>query len=132
MSRSVDAPRAAIEAVLSPARIVEYAGTYEVRAVEEAADAVVVTAGTDELETVLEFTETGPPFVYRQRDDHGPFAAMYTSVSLAGERPVTVTARTCFTFGLPLARLTDWLAASERRTELQRLVAGVEAAALDA
>lgn len=131
-SRTVDAPRAAVEAALSPAHLIEYAGTYEVRAVEETEDAVVVTAATDRLEAVLEFTQTGPPYVYRQRGDQGPFAEMYTSVSLAGDRPVTVTARTCYTFGLPLARLTDWFMARERRTELQRLVAGVARAALDA
>jgi hypothetical protein len=131
VSRSIDAPRADVEAVLSPTRIVEYAGTYEVRAVEETGDAVVVTAGTDELAIDLEFTQTESAYVYRQIGDQGPFAEMYTSVSLAGDEPIEVTARTCFTFGLPLPRLTDWFAASERRVELRRLVAGVEAAALD-
>lgn len=132
VSRSIDAPRSAVEAVLSPARIIEFAGTYRVQSVDETADGAVVTAETDELETVIEFTGAESGYVYRQVGDQGPFTEMYSSVSLAGGEPVEVTARTCFTFGLPLARLTDWIAAGERRTELRRLVAGVEAAALEA
>lgn len=131
VSRSVDASREAVEAVLTPRRIVEFAGTYTIRAVEETDDAVVVTARTDDLEIVLEFTRTEHAYVYRQRGDRGPFDEMYASVSLVGDGPVEVTARSCFTFGLPLARLTDWFAASERRTELRRFLAGIEAAAVE-
>lgn len=128
VSRSIDAPREAVDRVLSPTSIVELARTYEVRHVERTDDAVVVTGETDELETVLEFTETEGAYIYRQLEDQGPFEEMYASVSLVGDAPVEVTARTCFTFDLPLTRLTDWLAASQRRTELERLLAGLDAA----
>lgn len=131
VTRTVDARREAVEAVLSPATIVEYAGTYVVRDVAETDEGVVVTAMADELEIAVLFTETGGPFVYRQHDGVGPFGEMYTSVSLTGEDPVTVTARSCYSFGLPLARLTDRLVARERRMELSRLVGGIEAAVLD-
>lgn len=132
VSRSIDVPRRTVESVLSPERIVEFAGTYEVRAVEASGDAVVVNAGAADVEIVLEFTQTEPPYVYRQSGDRGPFDEMYTSLSLAGDAPVEVRVRTCFTFGLPPTRLTDWFAAGERRTELRRLVAGIEAAAREA
>lgn len=128
VSRAVDAPIGAVERVLSPSAIVAFAGTYEVRSVEPVDDGVLVTADTDGLRAVLEFTGPGPPYIYRQRE--GPFAEMYTSVSVVDD-PVVVIARCCFTFGLPFARVTDWFAARDRRTELRRLLAGIEAAATD-
>lgn len=129
VSRPVDAPLEAVERVLSPVAIVEFAGTYTVTDVESVDDGVVVvTAEADGLQTVLEFTETGPPYIYTQRT--GPFAELYTSVSIVDD-PVVVTARSCFTFGLPLSVITDWFATRERRTELRRLLAGIEAAATD-
>lgn len=128
VSRPMDAPLAAVERVLSPVAIVEFAGTYTVTDVESVDDGVVVTAEADGLQTVLEFTETGPPYIYTQRT--GPFAEFYTSVSIVDD-PVVVTARSCFTFGLPLSVITDWFAIRERRTELRRLLAGIEAAATD-
>ena len=130
VTRTVDAPTSAVDAVLSPASIVDMAGTYAVESVEETGDMVVVRAVADRLETVLEFTETAGPYVYQQRDGEGPFEAMYTSVSVTGDEPATVTARSCFTFGMPFPRLTDWFVARERRTELERLLRGVEAAVL--
>ena len=129
VTRSLEASRAAVEAVLSPATIVEMAGTYEVESVEDEGDVVAVRGSADELEVVLEFRATDGPFVYRQRE--GPFQAMYTSLSVAGADPVTVTARSCYTFGLPFARLTDWLVARERRLELERILDGLEAALAD-
>lgn len=131
VTRTIDAPRPKVEAVLSPAMIVEYAGTYTVQDVSQTDDGVVVTGVTDELEIALLFTETGGPFVYRQHDDVGPFAEMYASLSMTGDRPVTVIARSCYTFGMPLARLTDRLVVRERRMELRRLVDGIEAAVRD-
>lgn len=125
VSRQIDAPTAAVEAVLSPAAIVEFAGTYEVVEVVEHDDAVVVTATADSLETVLAFTGSPPPYIYTQRD--GPFAEMYTSLSVTGA-PAVVTVRSCFTFGPPLARVTDWLAIRDRRTELERLLAHIDVA----
>lgn len=129
VTRTIDAPRSSVEAVLSPSAIVEFAGTYVVRDVSETDAGVVVTAVADGLEAALVFTETGGPFVYRQRAGDGPFAEMYASLSVTGDDPVTVTARSCYTFGLPLARLTDRLVARERRMELRRLVDGIHAAA---
>lgn len=132
VSRTIDAPREAVEAVLSPTALVEHAGTYEVWDVDREADEVVVTAGTADLEVCLAFTETETGYIYRQRGEHGPFEAMYASVSVAEDAPTVVTARSCFTFGMPLARLTDWIAARERRTELRRMLTGIERAIVEA
>lgn len=128
VSRTIDASREAVLELLSPAAIVEYAGTYEVGDVRRTDDGWVVTGHAPDLEAVLVFEGTENGFRYRQRDDRGPFEEMDATVSVAGDGPVEVTARSRFTFGLPLARLTDWLARRERRTELRRLVDGIEAA----
>lgn len=129
VSWSVDAPREAIERVLTPETIVEFAGTYVVDDVERLDDLVVVTASAGDLETVLEFTETDTGYVYEQRPERGPFERMYASVAVLGDRPVDLVLRSCFTFGLPLSRLTDWFVATDRKTELERLGEGLVAAA---
>lgn len=131
VTRTIEAPREDVERVVSPAALVEYAGTYDVEGVEATDDGTVVTAATADLETALVFTETPTGYVYRQRGDHGPFAAMYASVAITGSEPTEVIARSCYTFGLPLSRVTDWFARRERRIELRRLVAGIAGAVDD-
>lgn len=126
VSREVDAPREEVLEALSPRDIVEYAGTYEVWDVEETVDGWAVSCGTDELDVVLDFERVDGGYIYRQRDDQGPFGEMYTGLAIDEEDPVVVIARSCYTFDGRLARLLDWLAAHERRTELRRLLAGID------
>lgn len=122
VSRAIDAPLAAVEEALSPRDIVEYAGTYVVWDVERTDDGWAVNCGTSELDVVLDFTETDGGFVYRQREGRGPFEEMYASLTLAEEEPVLATARSCFTFDMPLSWITDRIAAGERKLELSRLL----------
>lgn len=131
VSREVDAPRDAVLEALSPRAIVEWAGTYDVWHVEETDDGSAVTCGTSELHVVLDFSAADGGYVYRQRGENGPFGEMYASVSAAEGDPTVVTARSCFTFDTPLARVIDWLAARERRMELRRLLDGLGAAVGD-
>lgn len=131
MSRRIDADRAAVVEALSPADVVEWAGTYDVWHVEETEDGWAVECGTSDLHVVLDFTAGDGGYVYRQRGDDGPFSEMYTSVSVGEEEPVVVTARSCYTFGTFLSRLMDWLARRERRTELLRLLDGLAEAVED-
>lgn len=123
VSRTVDASHEAVKEVLSPRSIMEYAGTYEVYSVEPTDEGWVLEGGTTDLEVTFEFTEVENGYVYQQRDGEGPFAEMYASVTVAGDDPVTVTVRSCFTFGMPFAWLTDRIAARDRRLELERLLA---------
>ena len=129
VSREVDAPQEAVLDALSPRDIVEYAGTYEVRDVEETDDGWAVSCGTEDLDVVLDFERVDGGYIYRQREDQGPFGEMYTGLAIDEDDPVVVIARSCYTFDGRLARLLDWLAAHERRTELRRLLAGIEDAA---
>lgn len=120
VSRTINAPREAVLDRLSPRSIVEFTGTYEVEAVERTADGWRVSAVAEDLDVVLEFTETESGYVFVQRE--GPFEAMYSSITVSGADPVEATVRSCFTFDMPLARLTDWFASWDRKTELERLL----------
>lgn len=141
-SRTIDASPEAVEDALSPRRIVEYEGTYQVREVERTGDGWDVVAGTSvsagagaragsgagDLDIDLEFTRTEAGYVYRQRDDRGPFGEMYSSVTVRGNGPVVATVRSCFTFDMPLSWIADRFARRERRTELRRLLDRLAAA----
>lgn len=128
VSRELEAPRETVLEALSPRDIVEYAGTYEVWDVEETDDGWAVSCGTEELDVVLDFERVDGGYIYRQREGRGPFGEMYTGLAIDEDDPVVVIARSCYTFDGRLARLLDWLAAHERRTELRRLLTGLELA----
>ena len=136
----LNAPRAVIEEYLSPRSIVEYAGTYEVESVEEREGKTLVRAGTDQFGIALEFTKLSDGYQYTQREDVGPFEEMHTWVTLedgaetsgpeeavsipglkSDERTV-IRVRSVYTFGGRLSRFKDWVAAGDRRAELERLV----------
>lgn len=119
----LDAPRAEVEERLSPASIVEYAGTYTVRSSERRSDdRVVLTATGENIETVLEFTEREDGYVYAQRGDDGPFDEMVTRITLRGDGETRVTVRSEFTFGGAFSFVKDRLGASIRRDELERML----------
>ena len=140
VTATLDAPRRELEKRLSPRSIVEYAGTFEVESVEERDDVTVVTAGADQLGIVLEFTEIENGYEYSQQGASGPFEEMHTWVTLEDatdsvdpdeafpipgledDERTLIRVRSVFTFGGRFARLKDWFASSDRRTELERLI----------
>lgn len=123
VSAVLDAPRAEVEGRLSPASIVEYAGTYTVRSVEEGRDdREVLTAAGENIETTLEFTELEDGYVYTQTGDDGPFEEMRTRITVDGDGETRVSVRSEFTFGGPFSFVTDRLGTSIRRDELERLL----------
>ena len=140
VTAALDAPRRELEERLSPRSIVEYAGTFEVESVEERDDVTVVTAGVDQLGIVLEFTRIENGYEYSQQDTSGPFEEMHTWVTLEDvtdsvdpdeafpipgledDERTLIRVRSVFTFGGRFARLKDWFASSDRRTELERLI----------
>lgn len=136
----LNVPGEAIEKRLSPASIVEYAGTYEVQSVQKREGKTVVRGGFDQLEITLEFTDLEDGYEYSQVEGSGPFQEMHTWVTLEeggedvpseetirvpgleSDERTTVRVRSVYTFGGRFARLKDWIAESDRRTELQRLI----------
>ncbi|WP_255169409.1 SRPBCC family protein [Natrononativus amylolyticus] len=120
---TLDIPPSAVREALTPASIVEYAGTYEVVSVDRTDDATVVTAAADDLEVVFEFVETDTGYRYEQHGAHGPFERMTTWISVTREAGETrVSAASEFTFGGLFSFLTDRLGATMRRRELERLL----------
>ncbi|SNR24392.1 hypothetical protein [Halorubrum vacuolatum] len=122
---------------LGPEALIRLEGTYEVDAVREAEGGWLVTASTIVGDEIVEMTlsvdtvENG--YAY-ELVDGGFFEELHTTI-LVTDPPAEVraeidapdltrvTLNSTFTFGGPLARVKDWFATSNRRTELRRAVA---------
>jgi carbon monoxide dehydrogenase subunit G len=121
VSAFVPAPPATVERALTPASVVEYEGTFEVQAVEETDDGWTVTAAASGLSMRLDFEERTDGLAYRQHGEAGPFEAMETELSVEPENEGSrVTAVSRVSLGLPVAAISDRIAAWKRRGELRR------------
>lgn len=127
----LDADAEAVLDALSPESVVEYEGTFSVQSVEEAPDGWEVTATAPQLTLRLRFEELPNGYAYEQIDE-GPFETLETSVTVHDDDEGTkVVAASTYTFGGVLARATDWLALSDRRDELERLLLNLGAEVAD-
>jgi ligand-binding SRPBCC domain-containing protein len=122
VSRFVRATPAEVERVLTPVAVVEYEGSFSVVDSDDRADgSTVVTAGSRGLTLSLRFEERDDGLYYTQEGEAGPFDAMETWVTVRSENDGSrVTMRSSVSLGLPLARVTDRLAAWKRKGELNR------------
>lgn len=122
VERFVDATPREVERALDPVSIVEYEGSFEVFDLEERDGAWLVTAGGTGLRLTLRFEELRAGFHYEQvESEEGPLETMETTLTYAPENEGTmVTAESTVSMGLPLAPLTDRIAAWKRRGELSR------------
>lgn len=121
VSAFVPAPPAAVERALTPASVVEYEGTFEVRTVEETDEGWTATAGAGGMTVGLDFEEREDGLAYRQRGSEGPFESMETELSVASENEGSrVTATSRVSLGLPVSALSDRVAAWKRKGELRR------------
>jgi len=124
-----------IERHLTPRSIVEYQGTFEVRAVEETADGWEITVESERMgpdsRSVLEFTETESGYAYEQTDG-GVFESLRTEITIDDDGEAIdadedrdeytwVTAQSSFSFGGTFRFIKDWFGASPRKKELERL-----------
>lgn len=133
-SRFVAATLPAVERALAPADVVEYEGSFDVFDVEATEEGTLVTAGARGLRMTVRFEadegfeadETG--LYYEQEGSAGPFDEMWTRIGMARENEGTrVTMRSGVSLGLPLAPLTDRVAAWKRRSELRRALSRLAA-----
>lgn len=122
VERFVDATPREVERALDPVSIVEYEGSFEVFDLEERDGAWLVTAGGTGLRLTLRFEGLRAGFHYEQvESEEGPLETMETTLTYAPENEGTmVTAESTVSMGLPLAPLTDRIAAWKRRGELSR------------
>lgn len=121
VSRFVTAPPVVVQRELTPASVVAFEGSFEVEEVTktEAGAVVTASAGGLTMELVFENNETG--LTYHQRGETGPFDSMETTMTVESENEGSrVTARSTVSLGLPVAGLTDRVAAWKRRGELER------------
>jgi len=118
----LEVPRTEVERALSPASIVEYAGTYDVTDVTESDGTTVVTATGENVATTLEFRELKNGYSYTQVAGEGPFEEMHTRITVRENENTRVSVRSEFTFGGAFSFLKDWLGKDLRKTELQRLL----------
>ena len=118
----LEIPRAEVERALSPASIVEYAGTYEVTEVTDSGETTVVTATGENVATTLEFRKQKNGYSYTQIDGEGPFEEMHTRITVRENGDTRVSVRSEFTFGGRFSFLKDWFGKDLRKTELQRLL----------
>ncbi|MFB6106249.1 MAG: SRPBCC family protein [Halobacteriaceae archaeon] len=125
-SRFVSASPAAVERTLSPARLVEYEGSFRVADVAETGTGTRVTATGGGIELVLRVCETDAGYEYVQ--EGGPLETLSTTLTWRAEDHGTrVQMRSQVAFGYPPAALTDRLAAWKRRGELRRALSALAA-----
>lgn len=140
VSRFVRATPVEVERTLTPRAVVEYEGSFSVRAVDERDDGTtVVTAGSRGLGLALRFERRESAesatnvaadelLYYTQEGDAGPFDRMETWVVVTPENEGSrVTMRSTVSLGLPFPALTDRIAAWKRSGELTRALDGVAA-----
>lgn len=133
-SRVVDAPPGRVRHHLGPATLLENEGTFRVQDVTgEQGEWTVTASAGGAVTATFEVRKTESGYTYEQVGSEGPFESMRTEVVLEatddGER-TRVAMRSTVSLGLPLASLTDRIAAWKRRSELERAL-GRLAAALD-
>lgn len=127
-ARFVAATVPEVERALDPASVVEYEGSFGVLDVEEGDGATLVTAGGSGLRMTLRFERREDGLYYEQEGASGPFDEMWTRLAWTSEDEGTrVTARSGVSLGLPLAAVTDRVAAWKRRGELRRALDRVAA-----
>lgn len=123
----VPAPPSVVRRRLSPERVVEYEGSFDVYDVREADGATVVVAGGPGVALSLRFEERGDTLHYAQEGEGGPFEAMETRIAVdAEDEGSRVTVRSSVSLGVPLP-FGDRIAAWKRRGELERLVENLAA-----
>ena len=122
-TRFVDAKPAELDAILSPSTLLEAAGTFTVVDTEAIDEGQRVVARGGGVEAMFVFEERPDGYDYRQVGDRGPFQAMETTLTYAArDHGSDVTVRSSVSLGLPLAAVTDRIAAWKRRSELERLL----------
>lgn len=124
VSRFVPIQPEVVERALTPTNVVEYEGTFEPVGIEEQGDgSTLVTAVARGLQVELRFEPHPDGLRYMQEGDKGPFDEMETEWTFHPEdEGVRVVARSTASLGLPLAAITDRVAAWKRRHELDRAI----------
>ncbi|MFB6082467.1 MAG: SRPBCC family protein [Halanaeroarchaeum sp.] len=126
VTRHVGAPPTAVRHHLDPMTLVDAEGTF--RAIDrlEEDDGVTVVAKGGGMEVAFRFVETDAGYEYEQQGEAGPFETMRTTVTIEPEDEGSrVTMESTVSLGLPLAAVTDRVAAWKRKGELERALSTI-------
>lgn len=119
-SRFVSMTPRELDRVLSPARIVEYEGSFSVDSTADTDDGTLVTVSGPGIEFTLRFEPLDNGFYYTQGGEAGPFESMETWLTVRSENEGSrVSMRSRVSIGVPLP-FADRIAAWKRRGELSR------------
>jgi len=126
-SRRLAASKPVVANHLDPRTLLELEGTFDVDEVAETEEGWRVAASATGLRaefSVRAFADGDVEgYEYEQVGDTGPFDSMWTRLELGPEADgTTVTVDSTVDLGLPLAAVTDRVAAWKRRGELDRLL----------
>ena len=125
----VGSPPAAVLDYLDPMTIVDVEGTFTALDVSESDGRSEVVARGGGMEVVLEFVATETGYEYEQRGDNGPFETMRTTLAVTpDDEGSTITMESTVSLGLPLAVVSDRIAAWKRRGELKRAIRAIDEA----
>lgn len=126
VSRFVSAPPAVVDRELDPSGLVELEESFQVLDRDERADGIYVTAGGGGMSMTLRFDRREGGWRYEQVGEAGPFDEMWTEVSTTAENEGTrVRFESGVSLGLPVAGITDRIAAWKRRGELRRALSNL-------
>ena len=126
VSRVVDATPAELSEWLDPPTIVRAEGSFDVDAVEDRSDAVVVVASGPGIRLPLRFEDRDGAIYYTQEGERGPFSQMETRIDLESAPSGTrVAVRSSVSLSAPLP-FGDRIAAWKRKGELERLLEDLE------
>lgn len=110
-----------VDRAMTPERVIEYEGSFDVLEVDDRDEETIVTAGGSGLRLTLRFEPSDDGLYFEQEGNAGPFDRMWTQLEWEPEDDGTlVTARSGVSLGLPIATLTDRIATWKRRGELRR------------
>jgi len=122
VSRFVRATTEELQRELTPARIVQYEGSFDATSVEPDGDGTIVTAEKRGLSFQLRFEPQDDGFYYTQVGEMGPFEEMETWLTMKRKDDGSVvTVRSAVDLGIPLPG-TGRFAAWKRKGELKRLL----------
>lgn len=120
VTRRIDALPATVEDRLDPASLVEYEGSFTVLDVADDDGGWTVTARGSKAVVTFAFEALEDGYAYRAVGDVGPFETLETTLRLRPAGTGTeVAATSTVSLRLPLP-FVDRLAASKRRSELER------------
>lgn len=127
VSRRVSAPPTAVLHHLDPMTIVDAEGTFRALDLVETDEGTQVVARGGGMEVAFTFVELENGYEYEQTGEAGPFETMRTTLTVDPEDEGSrVRMESTVSLGLPVASVSDRVAAWKRKGELKRALRTID------